>query len=111
MHSHFRLPLAAAACALLAASASAQQQQAAPVRALGVDSMNFDRAIRPQDDFFRFVNGAWLARTQIPADASSWGAFNELTEKSRVAIHQIVEDAAKSNATAGSEKRKIGDLY
>jgi predicted metalloendopeptidase len=111
MHSHFRFPLAAVASALLAASASAQQQQAAPVRALGVDTTNFNRAVRPQDDFFRFVNGTWLERTQIPADASSWGAFNELTEKSRSAIHQIVEDAAKSNAPAGSEKRKIGDLY
>jgi predicted metalloendopeptidase len=111
MHSHFRFPLAAVASALLAASASAQQQQAAPVRALGVDTTNFNRAVRPQDDFFRFVNGTWLERTQIPADASSWGAFNELTEKSRSAIHQIVEDAAKSNTPAGSEKRKIGDLY
>ncbi|HEY2854356.1 MAG TPA: M13 family metallopeptidase [Gemmatimonadaceae bacterium] len=110
MQRHLRFPLAAAATALLAASASAQQQQAAPVRALGVDT-NFDRAVRPQDDFFRFVNGSWLEHTQIPADASSWGAFNQLTEKSRVAIHQIVEDAAKSNAPAGSEQRKIGDLY
>jgi putative endopeptidase len=111
MHSQVRFPLAAVASALLAASASAQQQQATPVRALGVDTTNFNRSVRPQDDFFRFVNGAWLDHTQIPADASSWGAFNELTEKSRSAIHQIVEDAAKSNAPAGSEKRKIGDLY
>jgi predicted metalloendopeptidase len=106
-----RLPLAAVASALLAASASAQQQQASPVRALGIDTTNFNRAVRPQDDFFRFVNGAWLDHTEIPGDASSWGAFNELTEKSRTALHQIVEDAAKSNAPAGSEKRKIGDLY
>ncbi|MFL5612958.1 MAG: hypothetical protein ACJ796_04785 [Gemmatimonadaceae bacterium] len=106
-----RLPLAAVASALLAASASAQQQQASPVRALGIDTTNFNRAVRPQDDFFRFVNGAWLDHTEIPGDASSWGAFNELTEKSRTAVHQIVEDAAKSNAPAGSEKRKIGDLY
>src|SRR5690242_13582560 len=77
MQRHLRFPLAAAATALLAASASAQQQQATPIRALGVDTTNFDRAVRPQDDFFRFVNGSWLEHTQIPADASSWGAFNE----------------------------------
>src|SRR5437660_1260873 len=106
-----RLPLAAVASALLAASASAQQQQASPVRAFGIDTTNFNRAVRPQDDFFRFVNGTWLEHTQIPGDASSWGAFNELTEKSRTAIHQIVENAAKSNGPAGSEQRKIGDLY
>jgi predicted metalloendopeptidase len=110
MQPNLRFPLAAVATALLAVSATAQQQQGA-VRALGVDTTNFDRTVRPQDDFFRFVNGAWLEHTQIPADASSWGAFNELTEKSRAAIHEIVEDAARSNAPAGSEKRKIGDLY
>jgi putative endopeptidase len=38
----------------------------------GVDLTGFDRSVRPGDDFFRYVNGAWLARTQIaPAIASS----------------------------------------
>src|SRR5579884_2191283 len=104
------LGLAGAALVALPAIASAQKQQGSS-RTLGIDTVNFDRAVRPQDDFFRFVNGTWLEHTQIPADASSWGAFNELTEKSRTAIHQIVDDAAKSNAPAGSEQRKIGDLY
>ncbi|MFI5229032.1 MAG: M13 family metallopeptidase [Gemmatimonadales bacterium] len=101
---------ALSAFVLLPAIALAQHQQGA-TRTLGIDTTNFDRHVRPQDDFFRFVNGSWLARTAIPADASSWGAFNELTEKSRVAVHGILEDAAKSNAPAGSEQRKIGDLY
>src|SRR5512147_1072983 len=105
------LVLVPAALLALGVSAGAQQQQATRTLSLGIDTTNFDRAVRPQDDFFRFVNGTWLAKTEIPADASSWGAFNELTEKSRDAIHQIVEAAAKSNAPAGSEKRKIGDLY
>ncbi|MDQ6737555.1 MAG: M13 family metallopeptidase [Gemmatimonadota bacterium] len=78
---------------------------------LGVDTMNFDRHVRPQDDLFRFVNGGWIAHTEIPADASSWGAFNELREKSRTALHGLLENAAASNAPAGSEKRKVGDLY
>ncbi len=80
-------------------------------RALGVDTTNFDRSVRPQDDFFRFVNGGWLTRSAIPADASSWGAFNELREKSRAALHGILESAAQSNAAAGSDRRKVGDLY
>ena len=79
--------------------------------ALGVDTMNFDRSVRPQDDFFRFVNGGWLKRTEIPADASNWGAFSELRERSRDALHTILEEAWKSNAPAGSEERKVGDLY
>jgi len=79
--------------------------------ALGVDTTNFDRSVRPQDDFFRFVNGGWLARTEIPSDASSWGVFNDLGEKSRADLHGIIEEAAKTNAPAGSDTRKVGDLY
>src|SRR5256714_2472712 len=98
-----------AALALAAVTAPASSQSS--TRSLGIDTTNFDRSVRPQDDFFRFVNGGWIARNQIPADASSWGAFNELREASRTALHSIVEDAAKSDAPAGSERRKVGDLY
>ena len=92
---------------LAAAPAGAQDG----VRALGIDTTNFDRSVRPQDDFFRFVNGGWIQRTEIPQDASSWGAFNELREKSRTALHTIVDEAMASHAPAGSEMRKVGDLY
>ncbi len=78
---------------------------------LGFDTTNFDKTVRPQDDFFRYVNGGWLKRAEIPGDASSWGAFNELRERSRAALHTILEDASKSKAPAGSEERKVGDLY
>ena len=95
------------AAATVTHSASAQNGS----HALGFDTANLDKSVRPQDDFFRYVNGTWLKRTEIPADASAWGAFNELREKSREALHTILEDAAKSNAAAGTEERKVGDLY
>ncbi len=108
--------ISATAVAVAIAVALAGAFVAAPLaaqtgHALGVDTMNFDRTVRPQDDFFRFVNGGWLARTEIPSDASGWGAFNELHEKSRTALHGILEHAAASKAPAGSESRKVGDLY
>jgi predicted metalloendopeptidase len=103
--------VAAGAFLALPVVATAQKQQGATTRALGVDTTNFDRAVRPQDDFFRFVNGTWLRKTDIPADASNWGAFNELTEKSRTALHGLLENAAKTNAPAGTDARKVGDLY
>ena len=63
--------------ALSAAPAGAQDgAKDRGARALGIDTTNFDRSVRPQDDLFRFVNGGWLTRTEIPGDASSWGAFN-----------------------------------
>jgi predicted metalloendopeptidase len=77
----------------------------------GIDTTNFDRSVRPQDDFYRFVNGGWLKKTDIPADASGWGAFQELRERSRNALHEILEQASKASAPAGSDARKVGDLY
>src|SRR5258705_13768108 len=47
-------------------------------RSLGIDTTNFDRSVRPQDDLFRFVNGGWLKRTPIPSDPPRGGTFDEL---------------------------------
>src|SRR5687768_5000799 len=80
-------------------------------RALGFDTANFDKSVRPQDDFFRYVNGGWLKKTAIPADAASWGSFNVLNERSLEAMRALLEEAARGNAPAGSEQRKVGDLY
>ena len=80
-------------------------------KTLGIDTTNFDRSVRPQDDFFRFVNGGWLKRTEIPQDAASWGAFNELREGSRTALHTILDSALTTNAKPGTELQKVRDLY
>jgi putative endopeptidase len=93
--------------ALPAATIGAQST----VKTLGIDTTNFDRSVRPQDDFFRFVNGGWLKRTEIPQDAASWGAFNELREGSRTALHTILDSALTTNAKPGSELQKVRDLY
>ena len=77
----------------------------------GIDTTTFDHSVRPQDDFFRYVNGGWLKTAQIPADASSWGAFQELRENSRTALHQLFEEASKVHAPHGSARQKVGDLY
>ena len=88
--------------------AAAQQ---GPGRELGIDTTGFDRSVRPQDDFNRFVNGTWMARTEIPADLSSYGSFVALRERSEAAIHAIVEEAAASGAADGTELQKVGDFY
>src|ERR1044072_9142959 len=89
-------------------SASLLAQAPAP-RSLGIDTANFDRSFRPQDDLFRFVTGGWLKRTPIPSEAPSWGTLDELGERSRESMRAILEQAAASNAPAGSEERKVGD--
>src|ERR1700719_4354995 len=45
-----------------------------------LDPKNMDTSVKPGDDFFRYANGAWIKRTEIPPEYSRWGAFNELIE-------------------------------
>jgi putative endopeptidase len=80
-------------------------------RALGIDTANMDRSVRPQDDFFRYVNGRWLQTTQIPGDRASYGAFVELDDKSQAALRTIIDRATSQPAAAGSEQQKVADLF
>jgi putative endopeptidase len=75
----------------------------------GIPIDELDPGIRPQDDLFRHVNGRWLARTEIPADRARDSTFQILAEEAEYAVREIVEEA--SSAPAGSEERKLGDLY
>ena len=77
----------------------------------GLELANFDRNVRPQDDLYRFVNGHWLASTEIPADRSNYGAFSKLADDVETNLRVIVEEAAASNAAVGSEQRMIGEFY
>ncbi|MEQ1519595.1 MAG: M13 family metallopeptidase N-terminal domain-containing protein, partial [Usitatibacteraceae bacterium] len=71
-----------------------------------------DNKVRPQDDFYKFVNGAWLDKTAIPSDKSRWGSFDELRDTALDNLHAIIESiVAQSNKAPGSEAQKIGDLY
>ncbi|HEU4560649.1 MAG TPA: M13 family metallopeptidase [Longimicrobium sp.] len=98
--------LAAAVAAGAAAPLTAQ------VKALGIDTTGFDRSVRPQDDFYRFVNGGWMRTAQIPADRSSTGTATVLVDRSEAIIHQILTEAmADRNAAPGSDTQKLGDLF
>jgi len=77
----------------------------------GLDLSFVDPAVRPQDDLYRHMNGKWLAEPHIPDDRASFGAFHQLVENAQSDLRAIIEAAAASNAAAGSDERKVGDLY
>ncbi|WP_110587902.1 M13 family metallopeptidase [Microbacterium suaedae] len=74
----------------------------------GLAIEEFSADIRPQDDLFRHVNGAWIDRTEIPGDKARWGAFHELAEQAEKDVRAIVEEAQGAD---GGEARKVGDLF
>ena len=48
--------------------------------ASGIDKANMDLSVRPQDNFYRYVNGAWLNKNEIPGDKTSIGSFYDLRD-------------------------------
>ncbi len=77
----------------------------------GVDETGIDKGVQPGDDFYKYVNGKWDARTVIPADRSSWGSFAILRDLSDRRTRTVIEDAAKGTNAPGSVGEKIGLTY
>ncbi len=77
----------------------------------GFDTAGMDATVAPGDDFFRYANGGWIAKTEIPADRSSLNSFAVIAETAAQRTVKIIEDSAAQNAPEGSEARKIGDYY
>ena len=107
----FRPATILAALPFLTAPALAPAQTPEQPVVHGISISNMDPAIEPGNDFYLYANGAWIARTRIPADRASVGVFTGLLDKSRRNVAAIVQQAARANAPAGSNERKIADLY
>ncbi|PPK93768.1 putative endopeptidase [Kineococcus xinjiangensis] len=93
-----------------ATTPGASAARASGSRTSGIDPSAIDPAVRPQDDLFRHVNGAWLASAEIPADRALDGAFIRLRDESEEQVRAIVEEVS-ADPSAEGEARAIGDLY
>ncbi len=97
-----------------APAAPAATPTAAPAgeaRRSGVLLGNFDQRVRPQDDLYRYVNGTWLAKTEIPADKSNYGAATRLQDEVEKNLKAILQEAVAAGAKPGSDTQLIGDFY
>ena len=96
--------------ATFAHAGEATTAKAAPIS--GIDTQFIDPTVRPQDDFFTYLNGKWLKTTEIPADKSSQGTFMQLRDDTLPQLRGIIEAAQKDPARkSGTDVQKIGDLY
>lgn len=75
----------------------------------GIELDERNDTIRPADDLYRHMNEKWIDRTPIPEDRARYGSFHVLAEEAEKAVRAIIEDC--QSAEAGSEARKVGDLY
>jgi endothelin-converting enzyme/putative endopeptidase len=105
------LSLALFAFAALTLSSIASAQQPPTQETHGIAINHIDRSIIPGDDFYHYANGEWIKHTELPADRAAISVFSTLDDISNKRTAAIIEEAAKSNAPAGSGTRKIADLY
>jgi predicted metalloendopeptidase len=79
-------------------------------RISGIDLEGMNTDIRPQDDFYEYANGKWIAATEIPAEEIGWGSYMTLRKTSLEQSKAIIEGLSASTGLEGEEK-KISDFY
>src|ERR1051326_5213114 len=75
------------------------------------DVKAMDKTADPCKNFYQYACGSWMKSNPIPPDQAHWGRFDELAERNRETLHQILEEAAKPNANRDADTQKIGDYY
>ena len=84
----------------------------------GINLEFMDNNVKPNDDFFKYVNGKWLESTEIPADRTRWGSFDELRQKTDEDALAILKsamsddkDLQKIEVLPGSDQEKAVHLF
>ncbi|WP_051499011.1 M13 family metallopeptidase [Nocardia sp. BMG51109] len=108
-----RLPRRAFLIALGAVPAAAAlascSQDEAPKQLHGPDMSGADQAVRPQDDLYRHVNGAWLRDYQLPPDKAGYSTASEAAERTQAQLREIIDGI--KDPEEGTEAQHIRDLY
>jgi len=102
------------ASAVILAGTSAVQAQvkdAAKQEKPGINLSYMDKKVKPSDDFFRYVNGAWVDNTEIPADKTRWGSFDQLRETTNNDALAILKEAAAKKLASNTDQGKAANLY
>jgi len=101
------------AAALAASALAVHADQAKPqYGAWGYDSAGIDKNTKPGDDFFRYANGAWLDKAQIPADKPAVSLRLAMTDRTEGRLHDMMEAAAKTASHQPADlSGKMGAFY
>jgi putative endopeptidase len=100
-----------AACGQQSAPVPTAEPAASATLGSGIIHENMDLSVAPGDDFFSYVNGAWVAATEIPSDRSDIGTFGVLRDEAQANVKEIIEETARGDYPKGSDEQLVGDLY
>src|SRR5579875_1127837 len=77
----------------------------------GIRLSAMDPSVRPGDNFYLYCNGAWAARTEIPADRTAITGFSQLAERTDTQLTAIISATTQSNAAPDTDPGRIASLY
>ena len=83
------IPIFIAVSLLLSSPVLAQE------RVSGIDVEAMDKTVRPQDDFYQYVNGAWIKATEMPADKSRYSMFSVLNDRTQEQLQTIIQEGGR----------------
>jgi putative endopeptidase len=75
------------------------------------DAADMDPSFDPGVDFYRYVNGGWMAANPVPAEYSRWAAFEEVRTHNEELLHRLLEHAAAEGGPDGSPADLVGRYY
>ena len=77
----------------------------------GFNIDDIDKTVDPCTNFYQYACGNWLKKTDIPSDQPEWGSFEEVEERNKVILRDILEKAAAGWPGRDAIDQKIGDYY
>ena len=93
-------------------SCKAKQEAVKQSTSTGINLNFMDKSTNPADNFNRYVNGTWLDKTEIPADRTRWGSFDELRKNTDDDVMIILKEAIKDKTIdPKSDQAKAISLY
>ena len=100
-----KILFAVAAMALMTTACSTRQQTT------GIDLSNLDTTAIPQNDFYQFACGGWMANNPLTPEYSRFGSFDKLGLNNLEQVNGLIQDIAAKKHAQGSVAQKIGDFY
>ena len=91
--------------ALMTTACSTRQQTT------GIDLSNLDTTAIPQNDFYQFACGGWMANNPLTPEYSRFGSFDKLGLNNLEQVNGLIQDIAAKKHAQGSVAQKIGDFY
>lgn len=77
----------------------------------GINISYMDTTVRPQDDFYNFVNGNWMKNTEVPSDRGRWGSFDQLREYTDSVSLVLLNKTISSPNFKDTDAQRVADLY